>query len=74
MAALNLQRAAEACDTGSSFRFNTEVVKILRGGGEGSRVSGVRLSDGTEVLAPVVINAAGQDGFDIDEQKLFHFV
>ncbi len=50
----NVQRACEA--RGGEFRFNTEVVDILRSGG---RVAGVRLSDGTTLAAPVVVNAAG---------------
>jgi sarcosine oxidase subunit beta len=54
LAAHNLQRAAEA--NGGRFRFGTEVVEILRGGG---RCAGVRLSDGSTVSAPVVVNAGG---------------
>jgi sarcosine oxidase subunit beta len=50
----NLQRAAEA--KGGRFLFNRRVVEILKGGG---RVSGVRLDDGSEVHAPVVVNVAG---------------
>ena len=41
---------------GSEFMFNTEVVDILKSAG---RVSGVALSDGRTLEAPVVINVAG---------------
>lgn len=50
----NLQRAAEA--KGSAFRFNARVVEILKADG---RAAGVRLADGTEIHAPVVVNVAG---------------
>jgi|TARA_E500000081_G_scaffold107221_1_gene108920 sarcosine oxidase subunit beta len=50
----NLQRAAEA--QGGQFLFNTSVTEILQKNG---RTSGVKLSDGSEVHAPVVINVAG---------------
>lgn len=55
LAAQNLQTAAEATGR-AEFRFNSEVTAILR---SGSGVSGVRLADGSEVHAPVVINVAG---------------
>jgi len=54
LACHNLQRACEA--RGGTFLFNAEVMEILRGG---NRVEGVRLSDGREILAPVVVNVAG---------------
>ena len=50
----NLQRAAEA--KGGRFLFNRRVVEILRAE---DRASGVRLDDGSEVRAPVVVNVAG---------------
>ncbi len=50
----NLQRAAEA--HGAEFLFKQRVSEILK---EGGRVSGVRLADGSEIHAPVVINVAG---------------
>ena len=60
----NLQRAAEA--KGAKFRFGREVVEILkegrggsRSGGEVGRIRGVKLDDGTEVAAPIVVNVAG---------------
>jgi sarcosine oxidase subunit beta len=55
LAAQNLQTAAVATGR-ADFMFNSEVRAILRSGG---RVSGVRLADGSEVHAPVVINVAG---------------
>ncbi len=52
--AINVQQAAEK--NGAQFKFNVEVCKILT---TNNRVSGVELSDGTSVLAPIVINVAG---------------
>ena len=57
----NLQRAAERI--GSEFRFNIEVVSIEQSGG---KVSGVTLSDGTTVSAPIVVNVAGPHSFVIN--------
>jgi sarcosine oxidase subunit beta len=54
LATHNLQRAAEA--KGASFLFKRQVVEILRASG---RVAGVRLDDGSEIEAPVVVNVAG---------------
>ncbi|MEV0266215.1 FAD-dependent oxidoreductase [Streptomyces sp. NPDC050617] len=54
LAAANL--AAAARRHGASFRWNTRVTAVERDGG---RVRGVRLDDGTELSAPVVVNAAG---------------
>ena len=53
LAAHNAQRAAEAA--GATFRFRAAVTGVLANG----RVRGVRLSDGTEVHAPVVVNVGG---------------
>ena len=50
----NVQVAAEA--KGAVFRFNAEVVDILKQGG---RVAGVEIKDLGAVHAPVVLNAAG---------------
>ena len=50
----NLQRAAE--NKGSEFLFNRTVVEILQPGG---RVTGIKLADGEEISAPVVINVGG---------------
>lgn len=58
LAAHNLMRAAEA--KGATFAFNTEIVGILRDGeGNGGRCYGVRLANGTDVTARVVVNVAG---------------
>lgn len=55
LAARNLSDAATA--TGKAdFLFGAVVTAITR---SGDRVSGVRLADGSEIDAPVVINAAG---------------
>ena len=50
----NVQQACEA--RGGDFRFNAEVTEILRQNG---RAAGVRLTDGTTVAAPIVVNVAG---------------
>ncbi|MCP4319355.1 MAG: FAD-binding oxidoreductase [Hyphomicrobiales bacterium] len=50
----NLQCAAEAAS--GQFVFNRTVVEILTASG---RISGVKLDDGSEIHAPVVINVAG---------------
>ena len=57
----NLQRAAEA--HGGEFLFRKEVGEIRRANG---RVSGVTLTDGTEIDAPVVVNVAGPHSFIIN--------
>ncbi len=61
LACHNLQRACEA--RGGTFSFNAEVVEILKGE---DRVAGVRLSDGREILAPVVVNVAGPHSWKIN--------
>ena len=48
---------------GGQFLFNAEVVEILKQDG---RAAGVKLADGTEMLAPVVVNAAGPHSFKIN--------
>jgi sarcosine oxidase subunit beta len=62
LSAHNLQRAAEA--HGGRFRFGARVAAILTGGG---RVAGVRLADGEELHAPVVINVAGPASARVNE-------
>ena len=57
----NVQRAAEA--RGGTFLFNARVVDIIITGG---RAAGVRLADGTEIHAPIVINAAGPHSYQIN--------
>jgi glycine/D-amino acid oxidase-like deaminating enzyme len=53
LAAVNLANSAKR--RGAQFLYGQSVVAVL---GEDA-VTGVRLEDGTEVLAPVVVNAAG---------------
>ena len=57
----NVQVAAEA--RGSAFLFNAEVSGIIK---NGARVAGVRLRDGSEFAAPVVVNVAGPHSFIIN--------
>jgi len=57
----NVQVAAEA--RGAEFRYNAEVVEILKKDG---RTAGVRLKDGTEIQAPVVVNVAGPHSYLIN--------
>ncbi|MBY8975018.1 FAD-binding oxidoreductase [Rhodobacteraceae bacterium NNCM2] len=54
LSAQNLVHAARA--KGAAFRHGVEVAEILCQGG---RVKGVKLADGEEIHAPVVINVAG---------------
>ncbi|MEM0946964.1 MAG: FAD-dependent oxidoreductase [Pseudomonadota bacterium] len=55
--ALSSQNLADAAARrGATFRYKAEVSEVLTSGG---RVSGVRLADGEELYAPVVINVAG---------------
>jgi sarcosine oxidase subunit beta len=62
LSAHNIMRAAEA--KGATFMFNAEVVKIRAAEG---KVQGITLADGTEVDAPVVVNAAGPHSFKINQ-------
>ena len=48
--------AAAAARKGAAFRMGAEVVAVLQDGG---RVGGVRLADGSELHAPVVVNVGG---------------
>ena len=57
----NVQVAAEA--KGAEFRFNARVVDILK---ESGRTAGVKLADGSEINAPVVVNVAGPHSFQIN--------
>jgi sarcosine oxidase subunit beta len=61
LSAHNAQAAAEA--KGGEFRFNAEVVEILKKDG---RVAGVGLNDGSQIHAPVVINIAGPHSYLIN--------
>ena len=58
----NVEMAAR--NVGSDFLFNTEVSAVLQ---ENGRVSGVSLKDGTEILAPVVVNVAGPHSYLINK-------
>jgi sarcosine oxidase subunit beta len=57
----NVQRAAEA--HGAEFRFKSEVTEIRQNDG---RVVGVTLSDGEQIDAPVIVNAAGPHSFIVN--------
>jgi sarcosine oxidase subunit beta len=57
----NVQVAAEA--RGGEFRYHAEVTEILKKDG---RAAGVRLQDGTEIYAPVVVNAAGPHSYIVN--------
>ncbi len=54
LAAQNLAQAAEAA--GATFRYSTEITGIRH---DDSRVSGVDLTDGSTIDAPVIVNVAG---------------
>lgn len=56
LAAKNLAHAARR--HGAEFRFRAEVVSIDRSD-DGSCVRGVTLADGTQIVAPVVVNVGG---------------
>jgi sarcosine oxidase, subunit beta len=58
----NIMRAAEA--KGATFLFNAEVAKIRAAEG---KVQGITLADGTEIDAPVVVNAAGPHSFKVNQ-------
>ncbi len=62
LAAQNLADAAKG--KGAQFRYNTEVTAVLR---SGSQVTGVQLSDGSELRAPIVVNVAGPHSPVINE-------
>ena len=63
--ALSAQNLADAAKTrGAAFRFGATVTGILTAGG---RVKGVRLADGEEIHAPVVVNIAGPASRKINE-------
>jgi glycine/D-amino acid oxidase-like deaminating enzyme len=54
LAAQNLAFASQ--HEGASMLYRRRVVEVLKAGG---RISGAMLSDGTQISAPVVVNAAG---------------
>lgn len=57
----NVQVATES--KGGEFLFNAEVVAIRS---EDGKVTGVTLGDGTEINAPIVVNAAGPHSFVVN--------
>lgn len=64
-AKLSTQNVQVACEAkGGEFLYKKEVVEILKADG---RVKGVRLNDGTEILAQIVINASGPHSYLINE-------
>lgn len=56
--------ATAAARAGATFRFRTEVTAIET---SGDRVSGVRLSDGSRVSTPIVVNVAGPHSGRVNE-------
>jgi sarcosine oxidase subunit beta len=62
LSAHNLRSAAEA--NGGLFRFNSEVVDIIKYNG---KVSGVLLANNEVIKAPIVINVAGPASFKINK-------
>jgi len=57
----NIMVAARA--KGSDFLYKSQVIEILK---ENGRTAGVKLTDGTEIEAPIVVNAAGPHSFVIN--------
>ncbi|MEM7462129.1 MAG: FAD-dependent oxidoreductase [Pseudomonadota bacterium] len=63
--ALSSQNLADAARThGSQFRLGVEIVDVISDGG---KVKGVRLADGEEIHAPIVVNVAGPGSAKINE-------
>ena len=58
----NVQVAGE--NVGGEYLFNAEVTEILKKDG---RCAGIKLADGTEIEAPVVVNVAGPHSYQINE-------
>jgi sarcosine oxidase, subunit beta len=58
----NVQVAGE--NVGGEYLFKAEVVDILKKGG---RCAGIRLSDGTEIEAPIVVNVSGPHSYQINQ-------
>ncbi len=61
LACHNQQRGCEA--HGGEFLFNAEVVEILKKDG---RAAGIKVADGAEILAPIVVNVSGPHSFKIN--------
>ena len=62
LAARNIAHAAR--HHGAELRFHQRVIDVLR---DGDRVGGVRLADGSTIVAPVVVNAAGPHSSSINQ-------
>ncbi|MGF1500833.1 MAG: NAD(P)/FAD-dependent oxidoreductase [Paracoccaceae bacterium] len=63
--ALSAQNLADAARRrGARFRMGGDVIEILRAGG---RAAGIRLADGDEIHAPVVVNVAGPASARVNE-------
>ena len=62
LSAHNIMRAAEA--KGGEFKFNAEVTEIRS---EGGKVVGITLKNGTQIDAPVVVNAAGPHSYKVNQ-------
>lgn len=63
--ALSSQNLADAARLhGADFRLGVEVAEILR---DGDRVTGVKLTDGEEIHAPIVVNIAGPGSAIVNE-------
>ncbi len=61
---LSTHNVQVACESkGGEFRFNSKVVEVRSAGG---KVQGVTLEDGTQIDAPVVLNAAGPHSFVVN--------
>ncbi|WP_022665560.1 NAD(P)/FAD-dependent oxidoreductase [Desulfospira joergensenii] len=58
----NVQKAGE--NVGGEYLFKAKVVEILKKEG---RCAGIKLEDGTEIHAPVVVNVAGPHSYQINE-------
>lgn len=70
LATYNLMQAAQR--HGGEFLFNAEVVEIRQENvgterGQSGRVSGITLSNGRQIDAPVIVNAAGPHSFVINQ-------
>ena len=61
LATHNLYLAAKKA--GGDFWFNSKVSKILKDGG---KIKGVKLENKTDILAPIVVNAAGPHSYKIN--------
>lgn len=58
----NVQVAGE--NNGGEYLFKAQVIEILK---ENGRCAGIKLLDGTEIEAPVVVNVAGPHSYQINQ-------